>query len=166
MNLLWDKLVGHFAYYRTLDRWPFFWRATLESLIVPSVLMAVVELFVHFPPVAPFLPRDVPKYLFIALIVGPIVELILWQWLPVMVARRYKVRFWIQVWISLVFFFLPHFGNGVSSALKGGLFSGFYTVFTYVCWRERSLREAFYMTYAVHAAHNAIAVALWWYQTS
>jgi len=104
--------------------------------------------------------------LFIVLIAGPIVELLLWQWLPVMIARRYKVRFWFQIWISLAFFFPPHLGNGVFSAIKGGLFGGFYTVFTYVCWRERSLWKAFYMTYTMHAAANALAVALWWYRTS
>jgi hypothetical protein len=166
MRPLWKKVVAHFDCYRTLDRWPFFWRVTIESQIVPWLLMAVIGLFVHFPPIAPFLPRNVPKYLFIAVIAGPLWELILWQWLPVMIARRFKVRFWNQVWISLAIFFLPHFGNGVFSAIKGGLFGGFYSVFTYVCWREKSLGKAFYMTYTQHALHNLIAIAIWWYQTS
>ena len=166
MRRIWERVVAHFNCYRTLERWPFFWRMTIEHLVVPWALMSVVSFFVRFPPIPPFLPRDVSRYLFIAVIAGPLWELILSQWLPVMIARHFKVRFWNQVWISLAVFFVPHFGNGVFSAIKGGLFGGFYSVFTYVCWREKSQWRAFYMTYTLHALHNLIVIGMWWYQTS
>ena len=160
--MLWRKLVGHFEHLRTLDRWPFFWRVTLEGLVVPFLIIQLIGLLVPWPPPASFRQMDMARYLFIAVVVGPIWELVLLQWLPVMIARRCGARFWMQVLVSQAIFFLPHIGNGVRGAIGGGLLAGFYTVFTYVNWRERSLWTAFYMTYTRHALHNLIVVVAWW----
>ena len=165
MARIWKIVGSHFEHLRTLDPWPYFWRVSLEGFIVGRLLLYAVELIVHFPPSTSFIRYDIPKFLLVALIAGPVAELVLWQWLPVMIARRLGVRFWYQVLISWIIFFVPHFGNGVRNAIGAGLFGGFYTTFTYVRWREKSLWTACYMTYAMHAFGNAIAIAIWWYNS-
>ena len=161
--VVWRRIVAHFEALRTLDRWPFFWRITLEGLTVPFLLVQFIGLFIPWPPLESLHDKDIKKYLFLAVVAGPLWELILWQWLPVMIARHLGGRFWMQVLVSQVVFFLPHIGNGVRGAIGGGLLAGFYTVFTYVVWRERSLWTACYMTYFRHALHNLVVVSVWWF---
>ena len=160
--IFWHRIVAHFEHLRTLRRWPFFWRVTLEGLLVPLLLTQLIGLFLPWPPLGSLRNTNIVRYLFFAVIAGPLWELVLWQWLPVMIARRNGARFWVQVLVSQIIFFLPHLGNGLRGAIGGGLFAGFYTVFTYVNWRERSLWTACYMTYTRHALHNLIVVSVWW----
>jgi hypothetical protein len=159
-------VAAHFGRYRSRSRWSYFWRVAVESIVLSRVVIFVADRFGLFPKPQPFHFHGAGKYLLIALVIGPMLELIAWQWLPVWVARRFGVGFWGQVLASFVLFFPPHLGNGLRSAIGGGFIGGFYIVFTYVRWREQSQWTAFYMTYAQHATDNLIQIFLWWLLTS
>lgn len=153
-------LQGHFAAYRVRAKWPFLWRISLESLVVPLVIAVPIVKFFHLPTRSDLAKMSDWKLVAEAVIIAPFIETLLLQALPVRLARFFGWGFWAQVAASNVVFALPHFLIAVSSGIGAGLFAGFYTAFTYVHWRGTSERTAVWMTTGVHALHNLVATAL------
>ena len=147
----------HFQKYRERSPWSFCWRIAIEGTVVGLVVSALLALF--DPP-----PRDIPfgfgMFLFIGVVVAPIVETLLFQAFPVWIARMFKARFSTQVVASIIPFFLVHVVEGVQTGIAAGLVCGFYLAFTYVHWREKRRRTAFWVTTVSHAIHNAILIPL------
>jgi len=71
-----------------------------------------------------------------------------------------KARFSIQVFASLVPFFLAHATEGLGTAIQAGLVGGFYLAFTYAHWRAQSRWTAFWTTALSHALHNGAVFAI------
>jgi hypothetical protein len=151
-------IAEHFAAHRRRSRWQFFWRISIEGLLVPIALMLVVSAAVDIPERTD-LDRIEPVPLFLLVVfVAPFIETLISQAFPVMIARRLQFGFWAQVFFSIPFFALPHLPSGIATALGAGVISGFYIAFTYVHWREQSFRAALWMTSGVHAFHNLMLI--------
>lgn len=156
------RIVAHFEHLSTLDRWPFFWRVTLEGFAVPWLFVFVGGLFIKYPTLPRLQNLEIGRYLLLALLLGPIWELFLTTAIPTEIARRRKLGIWWQVFIALPIFWAPHILNGVRSAISA-VPGGFYLIFTFVVWRRRSFWTGAWMNWSSHVVHNAAAVAIWWY---
>ncbi|NIP25918.1 MAG: CPBP family intramembrane metalloprotease [Phycisphaerae bacterium] len=113
----------------------------------------------------PELDREFPDWdmgtiFLIVVLIGPVVETLLFQALPIFVARKFNAPFVWQIVISMVIFTSLHFLEGIPTGIAAGLVGGFYFAFTYAHWREKSRWTAFWVTAISHAFNNAIAFAL------
>lgn len=146
---------------RDYSWWRFLLTATLAALLlrVPVVWIAVPLVGEDARTAYDWLEQySIAEMALIAILVGPVIETIVAQWLPVTLGRRlfhsdgYAVLFsaWLFGWL--------HYTQGVLLVLV--MFStGLVLAWTFVVWRERGLAQAFLMTTAVHAALNAVALA-------
>ena len=93
----------------------------------------------------------------IAIVIGPVLETILAQWLPVAIGRRLFDGDGQAVLFSAWLFGWLHYTQGMLLVLV--MFStGLVLAWTFVVWRERSRAHAILMTTAVHALLNAVAL--------
>ncbi len=153
-------LPGHFAAYRRRAKWPFLWRISIEGLVVPIIVSAALSLFLHLPERTDLQNMGAWHLVISAVIVAPVLETLIFQSVPVAVARALGWGFWPQVVVSVFLFALAHFAIAASTGIAAGLFTGFYIAFTYVHWRETSFRAGLWMTAGVHALHNLALVGL------
>ncbi len=152
--------MGHFRALRGLRWWPFFWRVSVESLALPLAVVGAISWFVEMPG-RPDLPLHSPgKLLFNTVVFAPIFETLIFQALPVALARSAGWGFRGQFLLALLPFAAAHFYVSVWVGLGAGLLSGLYLAFTYVHWRTVSWRAAFWMTTGIHAVHNLIATMI------
>ena len=100
------------------------------------------------------------ELLLVGVVIAPILETLLFQALPVWIARLFGAGFATQVVVSVIPFCVVHALEGIATGLAAGLVGGFYFAFTYVHWRARSRWTAFWTTALSHAIHNGIAFVL------
>jgi hypothetical protein len=158
-NRIIRAIAGHFAAHRRRSKWQFFWRISIEGLLVPIALMLAISAAVDIPERTDLNGIEPVKLFLLVVFVAPFIETLISQAFPVMIARRLRFGFWAQVFFSIPFFALPHWGSGVATVIGAGVISGFYIAFTYVHWREQSFRTALWMTSGVHAFHNLMLIA-------
>lgn len=155
MNLL----IRHFQRYRQRKPWAFCWRISIEGLLV-SILCALV-LALLFPELDREFPDwDMGTIFLVVVVIGPVVETLLFQALPIFIARKFNAPFIWQIIISTVIFTSLHFLEGIPTGIAAGVVGGFYFAFTYAHWREKSRWTAFWVTAISHAFNNAVAFAL------
>lgn len=141
--MIWIK--KHFQKYQERSPWDFCWRISVECF--------VVSLTVGFLLDAMGLASSAPNYefknylvLWMVFVVGAILETVIFQVLPVWISRKFKASFSIQVLSSVIFFAAANALLGVHHFLSIGIFGGFYLAFTYVHWRTKGFRIAFWIT--------------------
>jgi len=159
-----DAVRAHFEAYTRRDKWPFFWRITIEGLLIPILLGSAIKALFHLSPRTDLL-RYTPIYLFVVGgIFAPFFETLLLQALPVLIARKCGLGFWMQIWGSVLIFAAVHFPSGIATGITAGVFAGFYITFTYVHWSQKSFRSALWMTAGSHAIHNLVIFLLMVFQ--
>jgi len=145
----------HFQRYREREPWDFCWRITTECVIITLLASIALDLF-------GFGERDLdlsyPVLLLVAVFIAPLLETLIFQALPVWIARLCKARLSVQVAASVVPFFAAHALEGIGTGIAAGLLVGFYLAFTYAHWRERRRWTAFWTTAVCHALHNTVFV--------
>ncbi len=130
-------------------------------LALEIALSWLVERAVGVPPPSGLADKYGPlQYGVMAVGLAPLLETLLLQAAPVALGRRCGLGFPGQVFLSAALFMGTHFFEGMQSGITAGLLGGFYLAFTYVHWREASLRTAFWMTVGLHAAHNLASMLL------
>jgi hypothetical protein len=153
-----NRLIRHFQRYRQRKPWAFCWRISIEGLLV-SLLCALV-LFVLFPEMEREIPDwDMGTTFLVIVVIAPIGETLLFQALPIYVARKFNAPFNRQIIISMAIFAGLHFLEGIPTGIAAGLVGGFYFAFTYTHWREKSMWTAFWVTAVSHAFNNSVAFA-------
>jgi membrane protease YdiL (CAAX protease family) len=91
------------------------------------------------------------------ILLAPLFETLVFQFLIIEAARRLKWPSSWQLWVSVGIFTAAHaIGGGVAHGLLSGAIGGYYLAFTYVIYRERSPAWAFGMTLAFHSLHNGL----------
>ena len=148
-------LIGHFDRYKKRSPWSFCWRITIEGLIVALAAVFLLHLLFHLPG-RRFRPATPAIFIEIVLM-APVIETFICQAFPIFVARVFRARFWMQVFVSMVVFAVPHFGYGIVSGICAGAAGGFYFGFTYAHWRQKSRWTAFWITALSHSLHNGFA---------
>ena len=93
----------------------------------------------------------------IAIVIGPILETIVAQWLPLAIGRRLFDNDAYAVLLSAWLFGWLHYTQGALLVLI--MFTtGLVLAWTFLVWRARGRLQAFLMTTGVHAALNAVAL--------
>ena len=92
---------------------------------------------------SPELGREFPDWspavmFLIIVVLAPIFETLLFQALPIFIARKFKAPFALQVVSSMVVFAGMHFLDGIAVGICAGITGGFYFAFTFAHWREKS----------------------------
>ena len=154
-----SRVIRHFEWYRTLEPWGFTWLITLEGLFVGGCVAAALSVFA-FPSRRDFGDYSLEKLFLLVVIAGPLLETLIFQAFPVLVARLCRAGFLAQVLAGSVFFALGHFLEGFAVGIAAGVVGGFYFAFTYVHWCSRSFWTALWTTTISHAMHNLIALSI------
>jgi hypothetical protein len=150
-------LRRHFRRYWRREPWDFCWRIAIEGTLVSLAAALVVSIL---GAEGRKLEINFPALLCIGVIVAPVLETLLFQALPVCLARLCKASFAQQVVASVVPFFLAHAVEGLATGVAAGLVGGFYFAFSYARWCRKSAWTAFWVTAASHAIHNGILIPL------
>jgi hypothetical protein len=90
----------------------------------------------------------------------PIIETILCQFLPWEITRRFTKSFWPPFMVSWVLFAGLHFTNSFASGMSAGLVGGFYFILAYSFFRPKSVWHAIGATYILHAAYNFVVIGI------
>jgi predicted Ser/Thr protein kinase len=147
-------LRRHFRRHERRSPGAFLWRVSLEGILVCLAVALVAALLgVKGRNETSGLAAFIVSSVFIA----PWLETLLFQMLPVGVARLCGGERRGQMIASIVLFALPHFFIAAATGLVG-LAGGFYLAFSYTHWRRHSRARAYWMTVAQHALHNTAAV--------
>jgi membrane protease YdiL (CAAX protease family) len=91
-------------------------------------------------------------------VAAPLVETLLFQFLPIAILRHLRVRFWWQVLASAAIFALAHFTVNIQTGIVAGVFGGLYLGFTFAWWARWSKRRAYWTTALSHALGNLMAI--------
>lgn len=144
-------LRQHFANYRQRKPWDFCRRIGVESFLV-SLVIAILLDILGSPPRD--IKIDVVVFVFLGIVIAPIIETLVLQALPIWIARLCKLSFTTQVCISATLFALMHIPEGIATFISAGIIGGFYFAFAYAHWREKGRWVAFWVTAGAHAIHN------------
>ena len=99
-------------------------------------------------------------YLWMIIFLGPIVETILLQAIPVFIARMLGFRFIGQMFFSIIPFAALHFTRSISAGVGAGIIGGFYSAFTFIHWQSKSTWTAFWVTAFSHCLYNLAVFAM------
>ena len=119
----------------------FILRITIEGMLVPIVLGSAIEFFFDLPHRTDLDSYSSIKLLIICGVVAPILETLILQVFPVMIARRFGLGFWGCVIVSVIPFSCSHIPSGIATFISAGLLGGFYLAFTYGHFEESILAE-------------------------
>lgn len=125
--------------------------STVLAMPVAYLLLYSFELYDEFDTEAP----GAADFVMSAIIRAPIVETLLLQMIPILLARRFGLGLRMQVLCSLVPFALCH-TSGLMSFVCAGLIGGFYLSYTFAVWLEHSLRKTLLITIATHVVMNSL----------
>jgi hypothetical protein len=151
-------LLRHFDRYRERRPWSFCWRITIEGFLAAYVIVFLLNFLFDFPEID--LELTASEFLFICVLIGPIVETFIFQALPIFVARICRAGFATQIIVSMGLFAMPHFSEGFDVGIGAGIIGGFYSAFTYAHWRQKSRWTALWTTTVSHSLHNGLAFAI------
>lgn len=154
-----DGIAAHFAAHRQRSTWSFFWRITVEGMVVAAAVAIAADTLFRIEEDHELDDLTTKELILWACLAAPLYETLL-QILPGELMRKLSQRFWIRVFVVTVPFATVHFTNDFWSGICAGVFGGFYLAFIYVHCRGKSLALAVVMTAASHAAGNSVAIAL------
>lgn len=152
-------LKAHFQKHRRRKPWDFCWKVAIEGVIVSIIPAVILVSFVNQPERG-FMNEPLGKMLLLILVLAPVLETLLFQALPIGVARLFKAGFKMQVLVSTIPFAAAHLFEGITVGICAGLIGGFYLAFTYAHWVEKSVWTAMWTTTVAHFIRNGlVAVA-------
>ena len=94
------------------------------------------------------------------ILLGPIVQTLLLQAIPIFLARILGFRFIGQMVFSIIPFATLHFTRSISAGVGAGIIGGFYSAFTYIHWQSKSSWTAFGVTAFSHCLYNLALFAM------
>ena len=153
-------MIDHFRRYFTLRPLTFCWQITIENLIVSLAVTGLILLVFQPTSRTNLEALSAGRFLWLIIVMGPIVETFFLQAIPVFFARVLKFKFFGQIFFSVLPFAILHFSRSVGSGIGAGIIGGFYSAFTYVHWRQKSLWTAFWITALSHGLYNLAIFAM------
>jgi hypothetical protein len=149
-------VLAHFDVHRKRNKAQFFWRITLEGLLIPSAILFAVQRLFDLSSIS-VLGNINSASLFIGtVLLSPFIETLLLQVVPVMIARHFGASYRVQLLAATLVFAASKFPFGIETGILAGLVSGFYLAFTYLHWERESFNSALLVTFGAHATHNLV----------
>ncbi len=154
------RLSNHYRRYMLLSPLTFCWQITVENLIVSLTVTGII-LFFFQPSTRTNLETLSPtQFFWLVIIIGPILETVILQAFPVFLAKMIGFKFLGQVFFSIIPFAILHFSRSIGTGIGAGIIGGFYSAFTYVHWRGKSLWTAVWVTALSHVLYNFAIFAM------
>lgn len=142
-------------------RWAFLWRTWIHAVVISYAAASLTQLVVPAGPRTDLMRLPALELCLLVLAIGPFTETLLFQFLPLEVARAAAVRRWLRFAISIVPFAFMHLFVGLSTVVAAGFVGGFFFAFTYERWRKESAFVAVMMTFLLHSSFNLVgAIAM------
>lgn len=156
-----------YAYFKHTQRYPP-WRFVVEMLALTFAMKLAAGLLLGACGVTgaqtttEALAEDGNRLLIIAkaLILAPLYETVIGQWLPIAIIGRFTMKLDWKIGGSALFFAMLHVGFGWVNPvilLPAALFFSW----SWAAQRPRSLERAFALTALIHLLHNAIALGIY-----
>lgn len=151
-----SRITRHLEWLRTLSMLPF--SLVLAAYVyvlrlVPVIIVAMVVLVTetNLPVI------DVSWYW--PIIIAPIVETLVFQWLPIGVAFRLTSRAPVALWVSTVLFSIAHYDAGVLTMIIAAP-AGLVLAWAFIVQRDKGVWPALLATALVHMWVNLAALGL------
>jgi len=99
------------------------------------------------------------------LVIGPIVETFMSQWLPIKLVSKLTRKTWVQIAVSTVLFSVLHafpvlsWGDSIVSIFAAAI-PGLALAYTFILWQPRGRYKGFLATTLTHSWANAIVTVL------
>lgn len=157
MNLL-QSVRAHFSRLAEKQKWSFLWRTWLEAVLLAYIVGNIVQRVSPAGPRSDLEGMTLLGLVGLVLFLGPLVETLLFQCIPLEIAASVHVRRSLRFILSVVPFALAHSFAGIPTVLAAGVVGGFYFAFSYERWRRESLVVAVVMTFLLHSSFNLVGV--------
>lgn len=105
-----------------------------------------------------WLAQGVAFIVFMALVIGPILETLLLQQLPITLAKLVGASRILQFLAGSIPFAVLHFEAGIVSGIAAGVVGGAVLSLAYLTFVTQSKTKAFVITTAIHSLHNLVPV--------
>ena len=151
-------LAQYFRHLEGKTKWAFLWWTWLHAVVIAYAVGHLVHLIFPARPRADLVNMDALQLCMLVLAVGPFVETMVFQFLPLEFSRAAGARRWIRFAVSIIPFALAHQAGGVPAIAAAGCIGGFFFAFTYERWRTESVIVAVVMTLLLHSSFNLVAV--------
>jgi membrane protease YdiL (CAAX protease family) len=158
MNRLANALRGYFGNLEQKNKWPFFWRAWLHAVVVAYAVGNLAHLMFPAGRREDLASKSAFDLCLLVLVIGPVVETVFFQFLPLEFTRAANARRWIRIGVSVIPFALMHHFAGVPTVVAAGFVGGVFFAFTYERWRSESIVVALLMTFLLHSSFNLVGV--------
>jgi hypothetical protein len=150
-----NRIREHFNKLTNFKIFPFIFSVCLEQLSISLVVGYIISLI--FPDKYfkdPFDWNHIFFFRLYAIFVGPIIETLLFQAIPIKILWRLTKSKKICLIGSILLFAVVHIFQGWLNGFPSGVIGGFYYAFSYFIWRERNVKYAFLITAGIHMIYN------------
>ena len=152
-------LGRHFEKHNARTPWDFCWRTAIEGLLLSFAVVIVLSMFVQEQP-RELIEWSAVQLIAYAVVAAPVIETLVFQVIPISIARALRVPLKVQILISGGLFALPHFVEGVGVGIGAGVIGGLYFAWAYAHWARKSFWTALWVTMVAHFLRNAISVSM------
>jgi len=158
MNFFSRVLRSHFSALGQKTKWGFLWRAWLEATLSAFIVANLLQYIFRFPQRSDLTDLSPWRLALLVILVGPLLETLIFQFLPIETAQGLKWKGAYQFSISIIPFALAHALAGIPTVICAGIIGGFFFAFTYHRWKRESLLVGILMTFLLHASFNITGV--------
>ncbi len=126
-------LGRHFAKHNARTPWDFCWRTAVEGVLLSFAVVIVLGMFVQEPP-RDLIEWSAAQLIALAVVAAPIIETLIFQVVPISIARALRAPLKVQILISGGLFALPHFLEGIGVGIGAGVIGGLYFAYAFAHW--------------------------------
>lgn len=159
MRRVWIFVQGHFRAHRTRSPLAFACWLSMEGLMM-SFLAGLVAVTAFGGMREDITNLTYAEAFLLLVVVAPLSETLVFQMLPIALARWWRITFSWQIVVSTLLFAAAHFPAGIGSGVCAGVFGGFYFAFGYAHWAARSHWTAYWTTTLQHLLRNLVSFGL------
>ncbi len=152
-------LGRHFEKHNARTPWDFCWRTAIEGTLLSFAVVIVLSMFVHEQP-RELIEWSAALLIASAVVAAPIIETLVFQVIPISIARALRAPLKVQILISATLFALVHFLEGLGVGIGAGVIGGLYFAWAYAHWARKSFWTALWVTMVAHFLRNAISVSM------
>lgn len=154
-----NRLGRHFEKHNARTPWDFCWRTAIEGTLLSFAVVIVLGMFVKEQP-RELIEWSAAQLIAYAVVASPIIETLVFQVIPICIARSLRAPLKVQILISAGLFALPHFIEGLGVGIGAGVIGGLYFAYAFAHWARKSFWTALWVTIVAHFLRNAISVSI------
>lgn len=157
-----EKLLGYCAAVARTSELLFVFVIVGLSIVLAALLGYSMELL-HFEQAerTELLRFGRAGFFFMVVVFAPLIETLLLQQLPIVLARRFRMSASLQFAMGAIPFAALHFESGVVTGVAAGIVGGALFSFSYLTFIAESKMKAFWMTATIHALHNLVPFVMY-----